>query len=215
MIKKTRGVFVCLLAALSIIVSSVYAEDPDYSNTAFGSQIITTDGTSITGELIAGDEDWFKITNPGYRLYSISLKGELSKGNKNITVYQADELGSLHQTLNFNVWSDGVQIRTFYIEKNFDVYIKVYNNPGQYVFDVVEIEQIIPDDHSNECAAPSYMSVGTGPFNGVLEHNPDNSIEEDWFEFDTIAGHKYEVKTTRSDNTYIYMALFNEDCAEI
>ncbi len=212
MMKKTRGVLVCLLAALSMLVSSAYAESPDFSNTAADAQVIPVDGTSISGELISGDEDWFKITNPAYRLYSISLKGEWNKGYKYISVYQADELGVLHQTLNFCTWSDEVQIRSFYIEKGFDVYIKVYSNLGQYVFDVVESEQIIPDDHSNECAEPTYISVGTGPFDGVLEHKSDNNPEEDWFVFNTVAGHKYEVKNTRSDNTYIYMALFNEDC---
>ncbi len=194
----------------------VRAEDPDYSNDAENAQVIATDGSHIYGELAtSADQDWFKITAPAHMRYSITLKGEYAAGYKVVDIFQADEFGTLYKTLSATVWSNDIQSRTFYIEEDYDVFIKIYYDAGDYEFYVQNLGQILPDNYSTDCSAPTYLAVEDEPQIGILAHYEDESLESDWFTFDTEPLHKYEINITRSDNAYVNIRLYNSDCEQL
>ena len=72
------------------------------------------------------DEDWFKFTPNANTLYRVTMNGEVNKGYKDMEVYQIDEFGNLHQTIEHTIWSNGISVRTFFLEKADDIYIKLY-----------------------------------------------------------------------------------------
>jgi hypothetical protein len=173
------------LLVLSLIVSVGWAEDPDYSNVPENAGTIPTDGTFVQGYLASGDEDWFKFTPAENTLYRVTLNGEVSKGYKEMRIYQIDEFGNLHETIYHYAWSNGVSVRTFFIEDGADIYIKMYSNVGSYSFYIETLAQYPPDSYSDTCEDASAVTVDAAPISATLTHLPDGSLETDWFVFDT------------------------------
>lgn len=209
---KRRSFLCYVMLFLAFAVSVSNAEDPDYSNDWEGAQEIVTDGTIISGELTSGDQDWFRIGSPGYTQYSVYLKGQQGAGYKKMDIYQQDEFGTLYSVLNISVWGDEIYTGTIYIESNLDLYVKVRENPGQYQFYIQSLVQVFPDGYSDECATATALDVAQDPIVGILEHNGDGTLNDDWFVFDTEPQHKYEVRLTHTNNTYVYASLFDSQC---
>ncbi len=206
-----KGKVFCLM--LAFVVSAIcWAEDPDYGSIPENAEPITADGSVTQGYIASGDEDWFVFTGSEDTLFEVTLSGQLGTGYTSIYVYQEDEFGDLHGTLNYSVWADETIIRTFFLEEGHDVYVKVYNSPGAYSFSISTQGQYPADGYSNDCSAPSSVAVGVGPLDGTLTHYPDGSLEDDWLEFNTSPMHKYRVIITKPDNTDVTAALHNEFC---
>ena len=200
-------VMFCLL-----IVSFVWAEDPDYGDIPENAETVLTDGTIVQGSLENGDVDWFKFTPVANTLYRVTLNGQLNAGYKTMQIYQIDEFDNLNLTINFSVWSNEVSARTFFIEEADDVYIQMSNNPGGYSFYIENLGYYPPDTYSDDCASATEIIVDAAPISGTLTHNPDGSLEVDWFVFDTQPLHMYEIRLTKSDNTDLNFQIFNENC---
>lgn len=178
---------------------------------------IVADGSPIEGEIqflssYHSDEDWFTFEPTANTLYQFTLTGELNKSYKYMDIYQMDELGALNRTTYFNVHSSAISVISVFLETDSTVYIKMYDRLGGYKFNIEPIGQFLPDGYSDDCAAPKPISVGPGPTKGTLTHNPDGSLEEDWFVFDTEPLHMYEIKLTKSFNTDLNFRVYSEDC---
>ena len=69
-----------------------------------------------------------------------------------------------------------------------------------------------PDSYSDDCASPTEITVDAAPITGTLTHNPDGSLETDWFVFDTQPLHMYQIILTKCDNTDLNFQVYNENC---
>ncbi len=210
---KSKSFFTILLMILT--VSLAMAESPDYGNTSDEAFSISPDSTVYQGYIDSNDEDWFVFTPTANTLYRVTLTGQINMGYKSLNVYQEDEFGDLTQTIHTYVWSNATAVQTFFIESSNDVYIKLYDNTGNYSFHVDTIGQYPPDSYSDDCATASPLVVDAAATEATLTHNPDDSLESDWFEFDTTALHMYQISITYSDNTNVSFRVYDDNCEQI
>ena len=211
--KKNVFYLVVLFAFLTGAVG--WAEDPDYGDIPEDAETFSADGTTVGGVLESGDIDWFKFTPAANTLYRVTFTGGLTGGWKTISVYQIDESGTLRATLSDNVNSTNIYVKTFFLEAGDDVYVKVNRDAGIYFFDIEPISQIPPDDYSDECTEATSITVDAAAIGGTLTHNPNGSLEVDWFVFDTEPQHMYQILLTKCDNTEVNFQVFSEDCEYI
>ncbi|MBN1818273.1 MAG: hypothetical protein JW828_13015, partial [Sedimentisphaerales bacterium] len=205
--------FVCF--CLFIGGGILKAEDPDYGDIPEDAATIPTDGTIVNGVLDSGDFDWFTFTPTANTLYRVTLNGQINSGYKEMDVYQIDEFDTLHKTIYHYSHSNGVSVRTFFLEEADDVYIKMFSNPGGYAFYIEILGQYPPDSYSDDCAGATSLAVDAAPISGTLTHKPDGSLETDWFVFDTEPLHMYQINLTKSDNTDLNFQVYNEDCENV
>ncbi len=189
----------------------------DISNVSETAVPVTPDGSMVEGQIqfnssYHSDEDWFKFTPAENTLYRVTLTGEVNKGYKEMRIYQIDEFGNLHETIYHYAWSNGVSTRTFFIEKGDDIYVVLYSNVGNYSFYIESLGQYPPDSYSDSCAEATPITVNAEPTEGTLNHNPDGSLETDWFVFDTQPLHMYEIRLTKSDNTDVNFQIYSGNC---
>jgi hypothetical protein len=203
--------FLCAWLFL-VLAPLAVAEDPDFGNDLATAQTIPADGTFVNGVLGSGDVDWFKYTPAANTLYRVTLIGEIDKGYKEMDIYQIDEFGSLHKTIYQLVWSNSVSVRTFFLEKGDDIYVKLFSNVGGYSFSIETLGQYPPDSYSDSCAEATAITVDASPMTGTLTHTPDGGLETDWFVFDTQPLHMYEIKLTKCDNTDLNFQVYNANC---
>lgn len=192
----------------------------DYANIFETAQPIVPDGSSVKGQIQFSadhhsDQDWFVFTPTPHTLYQVTLKGQLNAGYKYMTLYQIDEFGNLHQTLEFWAYSDGTSVKTVFLEEGMDVYVKLFHQEGSYTFHIDTLGQYPPDGFAGTCAEATPIIVDAAPVEATLDHNPDGSLTEDWFEFATEPLHKYEIRLTKSDNTDVNFQVFDENCQHL
>ncbi len=212
---NSKQLLCVVVIALMTMTLSVMAENPDYGNSSADAESITPDGTTTQGYIDGADEDWFTFTPVANTLYRVTLNGEYNMGYKTLHVYQTDEFDVLHKTIDYSVWSNDTSARTFFIEKPDDIFIKLYYAPGGYSFHIEAIDNYAPDSYSDECATASTITVDAAPTSATLTHNPDETLEVDWFVFDTEPLHMYQINLTKSDNTDLNFQLYSEDCEYI
>jgi hypothetical protein len=211
-----RNTLCAFLSAVLLTASIGWAEDPDYSNLADTAEPVLTNGTVVQGYLTSGDEDWFTFTPVANTLYRVTLTGEINMGYKEMRIYQEDAFGeNLLETLYLYPWSNATSVQTFFIEKPQDIYIKLYSNPGNYSFKIEAVGLYLPDSYSDTCAAPTLITVDAAPISGTLTRNPDESLETDWFVFNTQPLHMYEIRLTKSDNTDVNFYTHSDSCQDL
>ncbi len=211
---KTKMFYlVMLFAALTATVG--WAEDPDYSDIWENATTVPTDGTIVQGVIDGEDTDWLMFTPTANTLYQVTFNGQLNAVYKSMEILQIDEFDNLHRTILHSVWSNATSVRTFFIETGDDIYLRLYNNTGSYSFYIESLGQYLPDSYSDECENPTTVTVDAAPITGTLTHNPDESLETDWFVFDTEPLHMYQIILTKSDNTDLNFQVYNEDCEYI
>ncbi|MBN2841845.1 MAG: hypothetical protein JXM68_02080 [Sedimentisphaerales bacterium] len=191
--------------------------DDEYYNTHVGAETIPTDGTTIYGNVnysatYHSDEDWFKFESQANSLYQVTLSGEINKGYKDIYVYFADEFGNPVSTMNFSNWSNETQVRTFFVEQQQVVYLKLFKDNGNYQFSVEKLGSYQPDGFDDTCANPRNIIANAGSVDGSITHITSSSTENDWYEFSTQPQHKYEIRLTRAGNSYPYISIYDENC---
>lgn len=202
-----------LVAVFVVITASMgWAETPDYGSSSDQAESISANGTMVQGTLDTDDEDWFTFSPTANTLYRVTMTGEINKGYKYMDIYQTDEFGNLHRTIQHYTYSNGTSTRTFFLETDADVYIKQFYSPGNYSFYVESVGQFLPDSYADECDTATGMTVDAAPIDGTLTHNPDDSLEADWFVFDTQPLHMYQITLTKSDNTDLNFRLYSDDC---
>ncbi|MCK5001047.1 MAG: hypothetical protein KAS23_16000 [Anaerohalosphaera sp.] len=211
-----KNAFYLMVIFAAMIAAVGLAEDPDYGNIWEDATVVPTNGTIVQGVLSANDDlDWFKFTPTVNTLYRVTVNGQVNAGYKIMDVYQIDEFDNLHKTIDQTVWSNATSVRTFFIEAGEDVYIQMRYNAGSYSFYVETLGQYPPDSYSDECDSPTTITVDAAPITGTLTHNPDDSLEVDWFVFDTEPLHMYQIILTKSDNTDLNFQVYSEDCEYI
>ena len=203
---------------IEVIDLGLYPDD--YASIPENAEPIEPDGNLIEGQIqfnssYNSDQDWFKFTPDLNTLYQVTLVGEVNKSYKSMEVFQIDEFNNLNSTTSQTTWSDATSVKTFFIEQGNEIYIKLYNSVGNYNFYIENLGQFLPDNYSNDCDLPTQITVNNPPIDGTLTHNLDGSLETDWFYFETIPLHMYQVNLTKSDNTELNFKLHNENCEAV
>ena len=144
--KKKLGYLVAIIAVFTTTVG--WAENPDYGNSSDLAEVISANGTMVQGTLDIDDIDWFTFTPTENTLYRVTMNGEISKGYKYMDIYQTDEFGNLHRTIQHYTYSNSTSTRTFFLEAGDNVYIKLFYNDGNYSFYVESLGQFLPDSYA-------------------------------------------------------------------
>ncbi|MBI9017866.1 MAG: hypothetical protein JEZ07_11470 [Phycisphaerae bacterium] len=199
-----------LFATLAATTVNAATETED-NNIPAEANVITTDGTFFSGIITASDEDWFKFTPVANTLYRVTLNGEINKDYKNMDIFQIDEFENLHKTLGFYSYSNNAEVRTFFIEKADDIYIKMYNYQGGYSFYIETLGNFPVDGHSNDHVTASAITVDATPTSATLDHDPEGTVDVDWFVFETEPLHKYQINLKKADNTDVNCQLHNAE----
>lgn len=209
--KTYRSILVTCVTCLFIFSSSSFAEDPDYGNDFTLAFAIPADATETSGELGAGDVDWFSFSCPGHTQFRITL-GNGESNWKLIRIYQANEFGDPVETLAF--WRAGVgyDYRTIFIEAARTCFLRVESEGGSYSVKVETLGSNPPDSYAVGCDSPSTLVVDAPPMIGTIDHTDPLNVDHDWFVFSTQPLHMYRIKLGLLDNSNVWFSLFNNAC---
>ena len=189
-----------------------FAEVPDYGNDHTLAQTIDPNGVYNFGLLSSSeDDDWFKFDIPGFTHLTITL-GNQDANYKQVLVYYEDEFGD---PIQFRQWwtRDEVISQTLFVEEATTIYLKVNYDAGGYFVAANILGTTPADSYSDDCASPDTIIVDTAATIGVLDHT--DPFDVDWFTFETIPLHKYQVTVTQATNSSCYFETYDASCGRI
>jgi hypothetical protein len=161
----------------------------DHGNSAAYATTVTTLGTAVNGNIDYGaDYDWFKFDGVVGHMYAANTTGidtyVYFYDTNGTTVVSESDYPPIYLTATATV--------TYYVA------VRAYSTTGTgaYALTITDLGAEVSGDNA---AAAGQITPGTA-YGAMISPAGDN----DWYKFDSVAGHNYKVDTTGTD-TYVYV----------
>jgi hypothetical protein len=186
-------------------------EDPDYGNDPCSAHPIDPNGTLVWGILSStSDQDWFSFTAGAKCVYEITLRNPSSQ----MCLEVRGPAKSEQQITSF--CDSGTHIVKVFIDSAGTCWLNVFTSPwyggGSYGVSVNLVRNVQTDTYPDTCFNPTVLTVDAPAlYDGIT----NSGIDEDWFRFDTVALHKYQITLTPANNSDVGFELRDTNCGDL
>ncbi|WP_077538954.1 hypothetical protein [Sedimentisphaera cyanobacteriorum] len=136
------------------------AETPDFGNNWQNAHTFSADGSVVEGSLnTGGDVDWLKfIPSPQY-IYAVSCSS-IDAGYTDFQIFSANKYNSMIYEITSEESLSSTSF-TFYIycETPAAIYVKVYDNDGDYEISAWADRAFPLDSYSDACSSPHNITL--------------------------------------------------------
>jgi len=173
----------------SYTASLTHIGTDDHGNTAAHATPLPSLGSPISGTIeYGGDTDWFSFDAVAGSMYSVTTTGI----DTVVAVYASDGTTLLKESDPVPFYVTATETGTHFVR------VRHYSSTGTgaYTLTVTNLGAEVSGDSS---ATAGLIAPGAS-YGGMI----DPAGDDDWYKFNTVAGHLYEINTTGID-TYLYL----------
>ncbi|MCK5001048.1 MAG: hypothetical protein KAS23_16005 [Anaerohalosphaera sp.] len=196
-----------------LIVEDVATFTDPHGNTPAEASELTVgvdyDSSIEYNSTIYNDEDWFVFTPAGNALYQVTVTN-YDYNWKSFYIYQDKGFIDLTQATYNNAYYASAS-RTVFFDGTEPCYIKMNGATGTYKLRVDQVAIYPPDSYGQNCGEATPITIDAPATIGTI--SPDQTVNQDWFVFNTTALHKYRITLTQADNSDTAFYLYNADCS--
>lgn len=193
--------------------------DEYYPNNPPSALQLTPDGTRVYGRIdytadLGGDEDWFFFAPAGNTMYRFTMNNP-EYDWKYLTMYSEDSFGNIRELTTQGYYYQAREMEVF-IEGGDKLLLKVTapGETGDYWVSVSATAVYPPDSYSDTCFESTPINVDE-PVSGTINRadaETSTPLDQDWFSWQTLAKHKYQIILAQSDLSNCYYDLYYGDC---